>query len=200
MRTFVGSAGSALLAAGLHLEDRASPVQFKAATIQEELFQLAPGALNAGLCPGCGKSKPLPHLLLREALPLRQQQGVAVGGLQFVNELSHARAEVWQVGGNFGCNSFRKRLPRPQPAKVIGDGVARDAPDPCFDALASFERRKAALNLDEDVLQDVFGCGVVADSGADEGAKPARQRFPDAFHRRGHFRRSIRVRSTPRQA
>ena len=74
------------------------------------------------------------------------------------------------------------------------------APDPCFDALASFERRKAALNLDEDVLQDVFGCGVVADSGADEGAKPARQRFPDAFHRRGHFRRSIRVRSTPRQA
>jgi len=37
--------------AGLHLENRASPVQFKGATIQEELFQLASGALDTGLCP-----------------------------------------------------------------------------------------------------------------------------------------------------
>jgi len=38
-------------------------------------------------------------LLLREALPLRQQQGLAAGGLQFVNELPHARAEVGQIAG-----------------------------------------------------------------------------------------------------
>jgi len=32
-------------------------------------------------------------LLLREALPLRLQQGLAVGGRQFVNKLPDARAE-----------------------------------------------------------------------------------------------------------
>jgi hypothetical protein len=42
------------------------------------------------------------------------------------------------------------------------------------------------VNFDEDILKDVFGGGVVADAGADEGANPVGEGFPDVFEGGGH--------------
>src|SRR6266568_4379617 len=82
-----GLTGAALLAAGRHFENVAPSVELKTAAIEEEFFQLAPGALNAGFCARWRKSKALSHFVLGEALPLGEQQGFAVGGLQLVHEL-----------------------------------------------------------------------------------------------------------------
>ena len=84
-----------------HLKDVASPIEFKAAAIEEEFFQLAASALDARFCTGWREAKSLSHFVLGQALPLGEQQGFAVGGLQLVHELSNAWAEVGQVGGDF---------------------------------------------------------------------------------------------------
>lgn len=121
-------------------------------------------------------------------MPFGEQQGIAIVTRKFINETSNTGAEVRQFAGRFGCrcNSLRQRLARTQFAEVIGDGIAGDAPDPCFEAFAGPKVWEFLVNLYEDVLEDVFSGGVVSHAGADECAELAGKFVPDAFDSGGH--------------
>jgi hypothetical protein len=94
--------GSALFLTKRYLKDIASPIQFEAAAIEQQFFQLAPGPLHARFCAGGRQANALSHFLLGYASPLREQQGFAVRGLQLIHELTDAGAQVGQVGRGFG--------------------------------------------------------------------------------------------------
>ena len=92
-----GSAGVTFLLARGHLNDGPAAVEFEAAAVEQQLFQLVSCALDAGFCAWGGKAKALTHLTPREALPFSEQQRFAILGRQFVEELPNARAQVGSV-------------------------------------------------------------------------------------------------------
>src|SRR5688572_23384571 len=82
---------------------------------------------------------------------------------------------------------------------MVGDGIARDAPDPGFHAVGGTQGWELSLDPEEHLLQDVVRDRVIADTGPDERAKLARERYPDGFRRRGHVNHSSPARSKARR-
>jgi len=109
-------------------------------------------------------------LVLGKSLPLGQEQSLPIGGLQLVNELTHARAEIGEVGGSLRCevNVLGQPVIWAPLAKMIGNCVTNDPPDPGFQTLAGANGWQLLMDFDENILKDVVRFRMIMHTRADE--------------------------------
>lgn len=171
----------------LALDDAPALVEVQPAARLELPAQPGAGALHAGFRAGEREAEPLREFLLLQPEKLSEFQRLAVFGRKRGEELPQRRPQVGQVRLAFVVAQVGGQLHgRALAAEVVGQGVARDAPDLRLDALGFAQARELLVQLHEDILHHVVRDGGIAHAPDDEAAQLPGQRVPELFGEIAH--------------
>src|SRR5215213_7441072 len=148
-------------AARLVVSDTANVIELKLATVEKLLFDLYTRALHARLRARERDSQLLAQCLLRQTLILGQAQRLSVRLGQRSDHCCDTRTQLAQhivvaylLRLRYRLNKLGGRSPR---SIVVGNRVAGDLVDPAGQPVGCAQCVDMGMNLEEDILQDIFG-------------------------------------------